>query len=96
MNTKKITLRLNLDKENDRMAWEILRSHKGQSYTETVVNALVRKDWAEVIAEKNLENLKLQTLTEEKPIDEIEQAQSYEAALDFLDSLWISVSITKY
>ncbi len=86
MNTKKITLRLNLDKENDRLAWEYLRSFKGQSYTETVVNALVRKDWAEAIAEKILENLKLQPLTEEKTIDEIEQAQCDEAILDFINS----------
>ena len=86
MNIRKITLRLNLDKENDRLAWEYLRSFKGQSYTETVVNALVRKDWAEVIAEKILENLKLQPLPEEKTIDETEQAQSYEAILDFINS----------
>lgn len=86
MNIRKITLRLNLDKENDRIAWEYLHSLKGQSYTETVVNALVRKDWAELIVGKILEKLKLQPLPEEKQINEVEQAQSDEAALDFLDS----------
>ena len=86
MNIKKISVRFNLDKEADSKAWHYLRSVKGQSYTETVVNALVRKDWAELIAEKILENLKLQTLTEEKPIDEIEQAQCDEAILDFINS----------
>ena len=86
MNIRKITLRLNLDKENDRLAWEYLRSLKGQSYTETVVNALVRKDWTEVIAEKILENLKLQPLPEENQISETEQAENDEAIFDFLDS----------
>ena len=86
MNIKKISVRFNLDKEADSKAWHYLRSFKGQSYTETVVNALVRKDWAEVIAEKILENLKLKPLPEEKTIDETEQAQSYEAAPDFINS----------
>ncbi len=86
MNIRKITLRLNLDKENDRIAWEYLHSLKGQSYTETVVNALVRCDWAEFIFEKILEKLKIQPISEEKQISETEQAESDEAALDFLDS----------
>ena len=86
MNTKKITLRLNLDKENDRLAWEYLHSFKGQSYTETAVNALVRKDWAELIAERILEKLKAQSLPEENPISETEQAENDEAIFDFLDS----------
>ena len=86
MNIRKITLRLNLDKENDRLAWEYLRSFKGQSYTETAVNALVRKDWAELIAEKILEKLKVQPLPEENQISETEQAENDEAIFDFLDS----------
>ena len=86
MNIRKITLRLNLDKENDRLAWEYLRSFKGQSYTETVVSALVCRNCAELITDRILEKLKLQPLTEEKTIDETEQAQSYEAALDFINS----------
>ncbi len=86
MNTKKITLRLNLDKENDRMAWEILQSHKGQSYTEAVVNALVCRNCAELIADRILEKLKVQALPEENRISETEQAESDEAAFDFIDS----------
>lgn len=86
MNIRKITLRLNLDKENDRIAWEYLKSLKGQSYTETVVNALVRKGWAELIVGEILEKLKLQPLPEEKQINDVEQAESDEAALEFLDS----------
>lgn len=86
MNTKKITLRLNLDKENDRLAWEYLHSFKCQSYTETAVNALVRKDWAELIAERILEKLKVQPLPEENQISETEQAENDEAIFDFLDS----------
>lgn len=86
MNIRKITLRLNLDKENDRMAWEILQSHKGQSYTETVVKSLVCRNCAELIADRILEKLKLQPIPEEKQISETEQAESDEAAFDFLDS----------
>ena len=85
MNTKKITLRLNLDKENDRLAWEYLRSFKGQSYTETVVNALLNHDLSDLIEEKFI-GLKLQALPEEKQISEIEQEENDDIIFNFLDS----------
>ena len=85
MNIRKITLRLNLDKENDRMAWEILRSHKGQSYTETVINALLNHDLADLIEEKFV-GMKLQAPPEEKQISEIEQEENDDIIFNFLDS----------
>ena len=52
MNIKKISVRFNLDKEADSKAWHYLRSVKGQSYTETVINALLNHDLADLIEEK--------------------------------------------
>ena len=85
MNIKKISVRFNLDKEADSKAWHYLRSVKGQSYTETVINALLNHDLADLIEEKFI-GLKLQALPEEKQISEIEQAENDDIVFNFLDS----------
>lgn len=43
-NQKRLTLRLNLKKPRHRQAWELLRSRGNTSYTETVVDALLRPE----------------------------------------------------
>lgn len=85
MNIKKISVRFNLDKEADSKAWQYLRSVKGQSYTETVINALLNHDLADLIEEK-FAGLKFQAPPEEKQISEIEQAKNDDTALEFIDS----------
>ena len=75
----------NLDKEADSKAWHYLRSVKGQSYTETVINALLNHDLADLIEEKFI-GLKLQALPEEKQISEIEQEENDDIIFNFLDS----------
>lgn len=84
MKNKRITIRFNLEKEIDKMAWEYLHSVPGQAVNQTAINALYNHSIIELF--KELQNTVPIALPKEEIIQvEKEQEETDMAVMDFLE-----------
>ncbi|MGN0464258.1 MAG: hypothetical protein ACI4GA_06145 [Acutalibacteraceae bacterium] len=87
MKSKRITIRFNIEREIDKMAWEYLHSVPGQSINQTAINALYNHSIIGMLKDL-IKDIPVAAPKEEVTIpDEKEQEETDMAVMDFLEGL---------
>lgn len=84
MKSKRITIRFNLEREIDKMAWEYLHSVTGQSVNQTAVNALYNHSIIGMLKEL-IKDMPVALPKEIETLDNKEQEETDMAVMDFLE-----------
>ena len=92
MNTKRFSLRFNLDREDDRRAWEALHRMDARSINQEIIARINAKEQTDVLKEliRQIVSEELSRATEIGTIRPVAQgeasAEDINTVLDFLDS----------
>ncbi|MEI3121029.1 MAG: hypothetical protein V8S86_08615 [Eubacteriales bacterium] len=93
MKVKRFSLRFNLDREDDRRAWEALHRLDAQSINREIVSRINAKDQTDVLKELIRQTIRIRRIVSEprktaiRPAAQAEaSAEDINAVLDFLDS----------
>lgn len=84
MKSKRITIRFNIEREIDRMAWEYLHSVPGQSVNQTAINALYNHSIIGMFKDL-IKDIPVALPKEDITFDNKEQEETDMAVMDFLE-----------